>query len=256
MQQKLLTFSSKGNDATIKLETIESFSWGNKYTIQIPEANKTIELIDKLPGAYNCANVMASLLAVSGLLKLPVENITPFVEELTPVRGRMTTIEKGQSFEVVVDFAHTPSSFEAIYPPLYDRIKKNGGRIISLFGSAGERDIQKRFDQGKIAATYSDIVVLADEDPRSEDPMSILEEIANGCKAAQNGGNFVLNENLFLIPDRPLAIRKALSLAFKNDLVIFLGKGHENSIIYANHSIPFDEITEVEKSLEELLSQN
>jgi len=150
----------------------------------------------------------------------------------------------------VVDYAHTPSSFQAIFPPLRSRLNKTGGRIISVFGSAGERDTQKRAEQGKIAASYSDIIVATDEDPRNENPMAILEEIAAGVTSAN--GDFTRDENLFLIPDRPLAIRKALSLAQKGDLVLLLGKGHENSIIYADHVMPYDEITEAEKALAEM----
>ena len=155
----------------------------------------------------------------------------------------MSTINKGQPFEVLVDYAHTPSSFETIFPPLKRRAK---GRIISLFGSGGERDTQKRPVQGKIASEYSDIVILTDEDPRGEDPMELLEMIAAGCT------NSVRDENLFLISDRPTAIRKAFSLAKKDDIVLLLGKGHENSIIYKDRVVPYDEITEAEKALLEM----
>jgi UDP-N-acetylmuramoyl-L-alanyl-D-glutamate--2,6-diaminopimelate ligase len=140
---------------------------------------------------------------------------------------------------------------------LRERLDSSGGRIICLFGSAGERDTQKRPQQGEIAAHYSDIIILADEDPRGEDPMAILEEIAQGCETpsgceADSGcRDFRRNENLFLIPNRPQAIRKAISLARKGDLVILLGKGHENSIIYAHETIAYDEISEAENALGE-----
>jgi UDP-N-acetylmuramoyl-L-alanyl-D-glutamate--2,6-diaminopimelate ligase len=200
---------------------------------------------------------MAALLTVSGLLNVPVREIAPLAVYLKPVRGRMSSINKGQPFELVVDFAHTPSSYQAVFPSLRERIDKKGGRIISLFGSAGERDTQKRPEQGRIAAEYSDIIILADEDPRSEKPMDILEEIAKGCEEDTEGGkklrcDFKRGENLFLIPERPMAIRKALSLAREKDLVLLLGKAHENSIIYADHTMPYDEITEAEKALEEM----
>jgi UDP-N-acetylmuramoyl-L-alanyl-D-glutamate--2,6-diaminopimelate ligase len=164
----------------------------------------------------------------------------------------MNAIHKGQPFEVLVDYAHTPSSFRTIFPPLRKRLTHSGGRIISLFGSAGERDTQKRAEQGKIAAAYSDCIVLTDEDPRGEQPMDILEEIARGVHTEESA-SFKRDENLFLIPDRPAAIRKALSLARTGDLVLLLGKGHENTIIYRDHVMPFNEITEAEKALEELL---
>jgi len=254
-KNKTFMHSAEGRDANIILETIESCAQGNKYTVFLPALNERLELKDNLPGAFNSGNVMAALLTVSGLLGLPVRNIAPFVNSLKPVRGRMNSINKGQLFELVVDYAHTPSSFQAIFPPLRKRLNKTGGRIISLFGSGGERDTQKRPEQGKIAAEYSDIIIVTDEDPRCENPMSILEDIAAGAEQHGKTANkpFVRGENLFLITDRPSAIRKALSLACPGDLVLLLGKGHENSIIHADYVMPYDEITEAEKALEELV---
>jgi UDP-N-acetylmuramoyl-L-alanyl-D-glutamate--2,6-diaminopimelate ligase len=253
-RQKIFTFSASGKDADIVLKAIESGASGNWYLLFIPASNERFEVRDKLPGSFNVRNVLAALLVVSVLLKLPVREIVPFVKQLKPVRGRMTTINKGQPFEVVVDYAHTPSSFRTIFPPLRSRLDKTGGRIISLFGSAGERDTKKRAEQGKIAANYSDIIIATDEDPRGENPMDILEEIAKGIADAntEKRKSFIRNENLFLIPDRPQAIRKALSLADRGDLVLLLGKGHENSIIYQDHVMDFDEITEVQKALGEM----
>jgi len=265
LQYKTFFYSPEGRDGDIVLEAIESSAWGNWYEVLIPALKERVEIRDKLPGAFNSANVLASILTVSGLLNIPLREIAAYAIKLQPVRGRMTAVDKGQPFEVVVDYAHTPSSFQAIYPPLHRRIKNTGGRIISLFGSPGERDTQKRGEQGKIAAIYSDIILLTDEDPRGEVPMAILDEIAQGCEAIpgceaehhckdeHNCKKFIREENLFLIPDRPLAIRKAFSLARKGDLVLLLGKGHENSIIYADYVMPFDEIKEAEKALDEML---
>jgi UDP-N-acetylmuramoyl-L-alanyl-D-glutamate--2,6-diaminopimelate ligase len=158
----------------------------------------------------------------------------------------MTAVDRGQPFEVLVDYAHTPSSFETVFPPLRERMDRSGGRIISLFGSAGERDTQKRPLQGRIASQWSDLVILTDEDPRQESPRASLEEIAAGCPERREG------EDLFLVPDRPAAIRKALSLARPGDLLLLLGKGHENSIIYADRVMAYDEIGEAEKALAEM----
>jgi UDP-N-acetylmuramoyl-L-alanyl-D-glutamate--2,6-diaminopimelate ligase len=155
----------------------------------------------------------------------------------------MTKVDRGQPFELIVDYAHTPSSFEAVLPPLRSRVK---GKIICLFGSGGERDSQKRPLQAEVAARYCDILVLADEDPRGEAPMDILEEIASGCAQLRRG------ESLFLIPDRKAAIRKAFSLAGPEDLVLLLGKGHENSIIFADRVMPYDEIVEAIQALKEI----
>jgi UDP-N-acetylmuramoyl-L-alanyl-D-glutamate--2,6-diaminopimelate ligase len=249
--QKTFTYSPSGKDADIIMETIKSGADGNCYSLYIPSLKEHIKLKDKLPGAFNSANVMAALLTVSGLTKLSIQEIAPFVKDLEPVKGRMTSINKGQPFEVVVDYAHTPSSFQAVFPPLRERMNKTGGRIISVFGSAGERDTIKRAQQGQIAALYSDIIFITDEDPRGENPMDILEEINKGIITEQSK-NFIRDNNLFLVPDRPSAIRGAFSHACKGDLVLLLGKGHENSIIYADKTLPYDEFEEAEKALCEM----
>ena len=257
-QRKVYTFSTKGAKADFSLRSMESRADGNSYEVFIASTRETIAVEDKLPGAFNAGNVLAALLVVSNLLSLAIEDLVPLVTKLKPVRGRMTAVRRGQPFEVLVDYAHTPSSFETIFPSLKERINSSGGRLISLFGSAGERDTAKRKTQGAIAARYSDIVFLADEDPRGEVPMAILEEIAKGCEAGQGCEAssdcvaMIRNETLFLIPDRPTAIRKAFSLARQGDLVLLLGKGHENSIIYASGAISYDEIGEAEKALAEM----
>jgi len=259
-KQRTLSFSVNGKDADLTVRAIESGALGNWYNVFISAENTAINIRDRLPGAFNAGNVLAALLTVSELTGVPVRKIAPLCPRLLPVRGRMTAINKGQPFEVLVDYAHTPSSFQAIFPPLRKRQDCSGGRIISLFGSAGERDTQKRAEQGKIAAAYSDCIVLTDEDPRGEIPTDILDEIAMGIYAhgvyAEKPGLFKQNENLFLIPDRPAAIRKALSLARSGDIVLLLGKGHENTIIYKDRVMPFDEIAEAEKALDELQARS
>jgi len=252
-KSKTFTFCCSGNDADIIAKTTESGAQGNSYSVLIKQLNEKIEIKDNLPGSFNIGNVLAACLTVSNLLNAPIREIAPLASKLKPVRGRMTAINKGQPFELVVDYAHTPSSFMAIFPPLRERLDKSGGRIISVFGSPGERDTKKRAEQGKIAARYSDFVVITDEDPRGEKPMDILEEIAAGVETGEQSRKFTREENLFLIPDRPLAIRKALSIARKDDIVLLLGKGHENSIIYADHVMPYDEIAEAEKALNETM---
>ena len=247
-----LSFSVNGKDADMSLRAIESSAFGNWYNAYISADNAAIEIRDRLPGAFNAGNVLAALLVVSGLTGVPVREIAPLCPRLLPVRGRMTAINKGQPFEVLVDYAHTPSSFNTIFPPLRERVNRNGsgGRIITLFGSAGERDTQKRAEQGKIAAVYSDFIILTDEDPRGDPPMDILNDIAAGVYAGKPDF-FTRDDNLFLIPDRPAAIRKAVSLARPGDIVLLLGKGHENTIIYQDHVMPFDEIAEAERALDE-----
>jgi UDP-N-acetylmuramoyl-L-alanyl-D-glutamate--2,6-diaminopimelate ligase len=249
-KKKVFSFSTKGAAADLCVTHITSKEDGNCYEVSNHMTKEKYIIHDKLPGAFNAGNVLSALLVASGLLAVAIPQLLDYVPQLRPVRGRMTAIRRGQSFEVLVDYAHTPSSFKAIFPPLRKRLDEKSGRIISLFGSAGERDTQKRSLMGGIAAKWSDIIILSDEDPRGEEPMAILEEISEGISDKKRG------DTLFLIPDRPAAIRHAFSLAQAGDLVLLLGKGHENSIIYSyggKTTIPYDELAEAEKALEELL---
>ena len=210
-----------------------------------PLPPKVFHVKSSLPGAFNTYNLMAAIEAVSRLTGTEIEKIAALVEKLTPVKGRMTVIDKGQPFELIVDYAHTPSSFETIFPPLRRRCS---GKMISLFGSGGERDTKKRPLQGEIAARFCDIVILTDEDPRGEDSVALLKDIAVGAEKAGK----VLDKDLFITPDRPTAIRQAFKMAGKDDIVLLLGKAHENSIIFKDRVMPYDEISEAEKALSEL----
>ena len=255
-RRRVVSFSVMGKDADLAASAIESDASGNRCLATARGDDAPVEVRDGLPGEFNAGNVLAALLAVSGLTGVPVREIAPLCPRLQPVRGRMTAIRRGQPFEVLVDYAHSPASFQTIFPPLRKRADEAGGRIIALFGSAGERDTIKRGEQGKIAAAYSDFIVIADEDPRGEVPMEIIEEIARGVLAQSDAGaaraRFARGENLFLIPHRPDAVRKALSLARPGDIALLLGKGHENTIIYADGDMPYDETEEAEKALDEL----
>ena len=211
----------------------------------LPRTNSHFSVKASLPGAFNAYNLMASIIAVSSVTGISFEEIAQKIPQLSPIKGRMTVINEGQDFEVIVDYAHTPSSFETIFPPLK---KRCSGRIFALFGSGGERDLTKRPLQGQIAAKFCDIIILTDEDPRGEDSVELLKMIADG--AIKEGK--IMDENLFITPDRPKAIRQAFSMAKKGDIVLLLGKSHENSIIYKDYVMPYDEISEAKKALQEL----
>ena len=221
---------------------------GISFDVNIHEnadKNETLQLTANLPGAFNAYNIMASIIAVSKLTNLSYQEVASKVKDVAPIKGRMTVIEQNQPFEVIIDYAHTPSSFETIFPPIRKRCK---GKMIALFGSGGERDLTKRPLQGKIAASYCDTVILTDEDPRGEDSVELLKMIAVGSH--EQGKK--LDEDLFIIPDRKKAIRYAFSIAKKDDIILLLGKSHENSIIYKDYVMPYDEISEAQLALSEL----
>lgn len=219
--------------------------YSENYDPVLPRETTHFSVKASLPGAFNTYNLMASIIAVSSVTGLSFEEVASKISELVPIKGRMTVIDEGQPFELIIDYAHTPSSFETIFPPIRRRCSE---RMFVVFGSGGERDLTKRPLQGQIAAKFCDVVILADEDPRGEDPVTLLKDIAVG---AEKEGK-IMDENLFIIHDRPQAIRETFKMAKKGDIVLLLGKSHENSIIYKDYTMPYDEISEAKKALKEI----
>ena len=200
-----------------------------------------------LPGDYNIENLLAAALTVLRLLAVSPADLARHFPELRGVPGRMETITAGQPFRVIVDYAHTPQAFARLLPLVRGGTE---GRLIVVFGSAGERDLEKRPLQGELAARYCDIVILADEDPRGEEPEIILEQIAAGCRREDPGRE--QGKGLFVIPDRREAIGRAFDLAQRGDTVLLLGKGHERSIIYADGPVPWLEAQVAREILREM----
>ena len=193
-----------------------------------------------LPGRFNVRNLLAATLTVSKLLGVAIQQLIPAMPCLSATTGRMHSVACGQPFRVIVDFAHTPSSFEEVMTLVKAHTQ---GRLISVFVSAGERDTDKRPLQGAVASRHSDVVVLTDEDPRREDRVKILQDIGVGCRGMRE------RVDLFYEPDRRRAIELALGVARPGDSVLLLGKGHEETIITASGPMPWNEIREAESIL-------
>jgi UDP-N-acetylmuramoyl-L-alanyl-D-glutamate--2,6-diaminopimelate ligase len=202
----------------------------------------------RLAGSFNAYNALAAA-AVGQAIGLDPAAVIAGLEGLERVPGRMERLDLGQPFGVVVDYAHSPNALQVVLDELGPVAGAGGGGLIAVFGSAGERDAEKRPMMGRIAAERSRLVIATDEDPRDEDPMAILEAIAAGAEAA----GAVRGESLLLIQDRREAIREALRAARPGDVVVLAGKGHENTILMANGAaIPWDERAEAEAALREL----
>lgn len=194
---------------------------GVRYTADT--GDERYHIVSSLPGSFNVYNTLAAL-CVGRSLGLSREQIEQGIKALRGVEGRMTTIDEGQEFSVVVDFAHTPDSFEKLLKDLRPIVK---GKLIVLFGSAGRRDETKRAVQGEIAGRYADEVVVTEEDDRDIDGMEIMNQIAAGAEQAGK----VRDQNLFLVHDRTEAINFAVRRAHSaEDAVVLLGKGHEKTI--------------------------
>jgi UDP-N-acetylmuramoyl-L-alanyl-D-glutamate--2,6-diaminopimelate ligase len=181
-------------------------------------------IVCHLPGSFNVYNSLAAV-AVGQAVGLSVAQIKQGIAALKGVEGRMTRLDEGQDFNVIVDYAHTPDSFEKLFKDLRPVVK---GKLIVMFGSAGRRDEAKRATQGHLAGTYADEVIVTEEDDRDMDGLEIMDQIAAGAEKAGK----VRDTDLFLVHDRTEAIRFAIKRAkSRNDTVLLLGKGHEKDIL-------------------------
>ena len=176
-----------------------------------------------MPGSFNVYNSLATA-AVGRAIGLTKQQIEDGIASLKNVEGRMTHIDEGQDFTVIVDYAHTPESFEKVFKETRPLTK---GRLIVVFGSAGRRDEAKRAMQGEVAGRDCDVVFVAEEDDRDIDGQEILNQIAAG---AEKFGK-KKDKDLFLVHDREDAVQAAIDFAKKGDLILLLGKGHEKSIL-------------------------
>jgi len=176
-----------------------------------------------LPGSFNVYNSLAAV-GVGRAIGLSPEQIEKGIASLRSVEGRMTHIDEGQDFTVIVDYAHTPESFEKVFREVRPLAK---GRLIAVFGSAGRRDEAKRVMQGHVAGRDCDVVIVTEEDDRDVDGSEIMQQIADGAK--QSGK--VLGKDLLLIHNREDAVEAAIEMGKKGDIILLLGKGHEKSIL-------------------------
>lgn len=227
--------------ADVRADDIVATPTGSRLRVVTPWGNGMLNL--QLPGIFNILNALAAL-SVALTQGGSLECAAAALEQVRGIRGRMERIEQGQPFGVIVDYAHNPDSFEQVMSMLRPVVH---GKMIAVFGSAGERDREKRPIQGAIAARYCDVLVLTDEDPRREDREAIIADIVVG---AQQVGK-VAGAGYLTIPDRAAAIRAAFERATAGDLVLLLGKGHEGSIEYADGKRPWDEAAEARAALRE-----
>lgn len=217
--------------ADVSAEQIEPHPTGSRFVLRTLAGTHPAAI--NLPGAYNVANAVAA--AAAGVaLGLPLDVIAAGIGSLEAVPGRMETVDAGQPFAVIVDYAHTPDAIRSV---LREARKLAAGRVMVVFGSAGERDRAKRQIQGAVAVTDADFAVFTSEDPRFEDPDAIIADIAAG--AVGTGGRRGVDFDC--IEDRRQAIAEVLERARPGDVVVLAGKGHERSMIYGSDKRPWDE---------------
>ncbi len=215
---------------------------GSAYTVDAGNESYAVRI--NIPGEFNVSNSLAAL-TVGRKLGLSKQQIEVGLAALDSVEGRMNSIDEGQNYGVIVDFASTPDGFEKFFSSIKPTVK---GKLIAVFGSAGRRDTAKRAEQGSIAARYADILVITEEDDRDEPGEVIAAAIADGAVASGK----VQNETVFLVPDRTKAISFALQqVTSAEDVVVFLGKGHEKTIERADGEHPWDEAAVIRAAIKE-----
>lgn len=224
----------------IPKEKIVTYSLNSRNKEDISPNSVPFEIKTNLIGDFNMENILAAYTTVK-ILGIDDKVIDSAIQSFRPPPGRQEILEGKSGVTVIVDFAHTPNSFERILPEVR---KRTAGKLIHVFGTAGERDKSKRPEMGKSASNWDDIIVLTAEDPRSESIEMINSQIKEGIRK-----DFVVGEKdtpmngklVYEINDRRGAIEFALSKASKNDTVIITGKGHEASINYGNGEIPWSD---------------
>jgi UDP-N-acetylmuramoyl-L-alanyl-D-glutamate--2,6-diaminopimelate ligase len=228
--------------ADVRATGVEEGPRSLRLNVATPRWTGGIDL--RLAGRFNVHNALAAV-ALGEALNLDRALICEGLAAVRGVPGRMERVDCGQPFGVVVDYAHSPGSLEKVLDGLAPMARTSGGGLIAVFGSAGERDVQKRPMMGRIAGERCRLVVVTDEDPRGEDGAGIIAEIAAGAEAAGKRPG----RDLLCIADRRAAIEEALARARPGDVVLLAGKGHEQTIITGDGPRPWDERSEAVRAL-------
>jgi UDP-N-acetylmuramoyl-L-alanyl-D-glutamate--2,6-diaminopimelate ligase len=214
-----LTFGI-AEDAEVRPEQLELGPDGARFS------TGGLELQTRLRGRFNVENVLGTV-AAGRLLELPDNAIVEGISAVQGVPGRFEAVDEGQPFTVLVDYAHTPDSLENV---LRAARELTTTRVLCVFGCGGDRDRGKRPVMGRIAAEAADVAIVTSDNPRSEDPLAIIEEIVAGA------GSGVEVE-----PDRRTAIERAVEAAEAGDVVVVAGKGHEQGQEFRDRKVPFDD---------------
>jgi UDP-N-acetylmuramoyl-L-alanyl-D-glutamate--2,6-diaminopimelate ligase len=236
--QPPLTFAID-HEASYRATELESGFAGSTFTALTPEG--AIELSTPLPGRFNVQNVLGAVAAVRAL-GVPLEAIAAALPQAGRVPGRFEPVDEGQPFAVLVDYAHTPDSLKNVLSAARPLTQS---RLWCVFGCGGDRDRGKRPLMGEIAARLADAVIVTSDNPRSEDPEAIVNEIVAGMPAeARAGGPSGIEV------DRRAAISQAIAEAREGDVVVIAGKGHEQGQEFAGgEKLPFDDVTVAREAL-------
>ncbi len=220
-------------DANVRTDEFEMSPRGLAYTASTPEGD--VAIVSPLVGRFHVYNTLGSIAA--GLaLGAGLEQVARGIRECLTVAGRFEQVTPDNShqpsFTVIVDYAHTDDALKNVLLTARE-VAGSEGRVITVFGCGGDRDRTKRAPMGEIAASMSDVAIVTSDNPRTEDPVAIIEEIEVGLK--KNGRPYVK------LPDRREAIFRAIGEAQAGDVVLIAGKGHETYQIIGDRTIHFDD---------------
>jgi UDP-N-acetylmuramoyl-L-alanyl-D-glutamate--2,6-diaminopimelate ligase len=238
-----VTVSAEGADADWRAVDVRTNADGGQHFVAVDPDGQRHEVDIRLPGRYNVTNCLLAL----ALLR--VVGVTP--EEAAPglagaqVPGRLESVDRGQGFMALVDYAHKPGALQAVLENLR---RQGGGRLAVVLGAGGDRDPGKRNPMGRIAAEIADLVVVTDDNPRSEDPATIRAAILAGAAEADRAAEVVE------IGDRRAAITHAVRWARRGDVVLIAGKGHETGQTANGVTRPFDDREELAAALSAITS--
>ncbi|HEV7786634.1 MAG TPA: UDP-N-acetylmuramoyl-L-alanyl-D-glutamate--2,6-diaminopimelate ligase, partial [Thermoanaerobaculia bacterium] len=231
-----LTFGERGE---VSARDVAVTATGTRGVLLTPRGE--VPFTSALLGRYNLSNLLAAA-AGAEALGLSQEAVAAAFAGQQPVPGRMEPVVRGQPFPVFVDYAHTDAALDAALRSA--REIAAGGKVAVVFGCGGDRDQGKRPLMGKVAGELADLVIATSDNPRSEDPQAILAAVEEGLRQSGNAG-------YRLVPDRREAIREALAAAEPGWVVLVAGKGHEREQIVGAERLPFSDLEEIGKALEE-----
>jgi UDP-N-acetylmuramoyl-L-alanyl-D-glutamate--2,6-diaminopimelate ligase len=230
---RLLTYGLEG-EATCKPSAVHHALDGIRFTLSTTKGQ--LEITSPLVGRHNVYNLLAGI-AVAIALDIDAEAITQGIAQLHRVPGRLERVEGGQDFAVFVDYAHTPDALEQVLQLVQ---AETTGRLITVFGCGGDRDPGKRPLMGQVATRLSDYTIITSDNPRTEDPQHIIDEIITGVHSAAD---------YVALPDRQEAIAHAIAMAQPCDTVVIAGKGHEDYQILGQTRRHFDDCAVAQAAL-------
>jgi UDP-N-acetylmuramoyl-L-alanyl-D-glutamate--2,6-diaminopimelate ligase len=241
--EHLMRYGIDGPNATHSASNLHLAVGDTRFDFVTPTSTVTIR--SRLSGRVNVYNLLAAMCAAlaRGLSLGEIARATPTLKQV-PGRFEVVPGSERAGFSVVVDYAHTDDALRNLITLARDSIGIHSGRVITLFGCGGDRDRSKRPKMGLAAAEGSDLVIVTSDNPRSERPSAIIDEIIPGVRETDTP--------LIVEEDRRAGIERAIRSAQPGDIVLLAGKGHEKVQVFAEGAVPFDDVAEASRILQEL----